>query len=581
MTATIDLVSSGFLSSLRCRVDSLRLEKGAKGTRAATKKSQYNVEGSYKTRRIRLNPPRSPSHPRKASPNMPTATQPMPIANATVSSPRTDFDRLSLSHSPPVHEYAISPVAGNGFPSSASPASPSHHPQTRERRRTSTAPLPKLMTPFASTTPKVLLLENVNQTAVQMLKGQGYIVDEVKKALGEQDLIARLKEGGYTALGIRSKTKITQRVIREAGEKVRPLLLALPDIRSRRVTQLLVIGCFCIGTNQVDLLAAAKAGISVFNSPFSNSRSVAELVISEVIALSRQLCDRSTELHNGIWNKVSAGCWEVRGKTLGIVGYGHIGAQLSVLAEAMGMTVIYADVLPIMPLGSARQTDTLNDLLAQADFVTLHVPELPETINMISSAELAAMKPGSYLINNARGKVVDIPALISALESKHLAGAAIDVFPHEPASNGPNFDDSCNAWTSQLRKLPNLILTPHIGGSTEEAQRAIGAEVGAALIRYVNFGASIGAVNFPEVSLRPILEEGVVRVCHVHLNQPGVLRTINNIVGDYNVEKQYSDSKGDIAYVMADIVGITEKDISRLYDRIMATTSNIATRILF
>lgn len=331
----------------------------------------------------------------------------------------------------------------------------------------------------------------------------------------------------------------------------------------------------------MDLLTAAKAGISVFNSPFSNSRSVAELVISEVIALSRQLGDRSNELHQGIWNKVSAGCWEVRGKTLGIVGYGHIGSQLSVLAEAMGLRVIYADVLPIMPLGSAQQTETLEDLLKDADFVSLHVPELPETINMISTEQLALMKPGSYLINNARGKVVDIPALIEALDSKRLAGAAIDVFPNEPASNGAFFNDDCNVWTSQLQKLSNVILTPHIGGSTEEAQRAIGAEVGAALIRYINFGASIGAVNFPEVSLRPILDEGVTRVCHVHMNQPGVLKNINNIVGDYNVEKQYSDSKGDIAYVMADINGISEKDIATLYDRIMRTTSNIATRILF
>jgi D-3-phosphoglycerate dehydrogenase len=328
--------------------------------------------------------------------------------------------------------------------------------------------------------------------------------------------------------------------------------------------QLLVIGCFCIGTNQVNLLAAAKAGIAVFNSPFSNSRSVAELVISEVIALSRQICDRSREMREGIWNKVSKGCWEVRGKTLGvrcflyslstmradekrrreqIVGYGHIGSQLSVLAEAMGIHVLYYDVLPIMPLGSAKQVDTLDELLAASDFLTLHVPELPETTNLISSEQIAKMKDGAYLLNNARGQVIDIPALIDGLKSGKLAGAAVDVFPSEPASNGPNFGDSLNAWSSELRSCPNLILTPHIGGSTEEAQSMIGAEVGGALIRYLNYGSTIGAVNFPEVNLRPILNEGTVRLCFTHVNQPGVLKTVNAILGDFNVEKQFSDSK--------------------------------------
>mgnify|MGYP002718668353 CR=1 FL=1 len=226
-----------------------------------------------------------------------------------------------------------------------------------------------------------------------------------------------------------------------------------------------------------------------------------------------------------------------------IVGYGHIGSQLSVLAEAMGMSVIYYDVVPIRPLGSARQVDHLDDLLAQADFLTLHVPELAETKNMIGGAEISKMKDGAYLINNARGKVVDIPALIDGLKSGKLAGAAVDVFPAEPAANGPNFGDSLNDWSSELRSCPNLILTPHIGGSTEEAQSMIGAEVGGALIRYLNYGSTIGSVNFPEVSLRPILHDGTVRLCHVHLNQPGVLKVVNNVLGEHNVEKQFSDSK--------------------------------------
>ena len=263
------------------------------------------------------------------------------------------------------------------------------------------------------------------------------------------------------------------------------------------------------------------------------------------------------------------------------MGYGHIGSQLSVLAEAMGMIVLYYDVVPIMPLGSAKQLDTLSLLLQQSDFLSLHVPEIPETTNMISHAEFADMKDGSYLLNNARGKVVDIPALVEALQSGHLAGAAVDVFPAEPAANGAHFGDSMNVWSTALRSCSNLILTPHIGGSTEEAQRMIGAEVGAALIRYINYGSTIGVVNFPEVNLRPILHEGTVRLCHVHLNQPGVLKVVNSILGEHNVEKQYSDSKGDIAYLLADIVGVDEKEIREIYEAIAATRSNVATRMLF
>ena len=343
-----------------------------------------------------------------------------------------------------------------------------------------------------------------------------------------------------------------------------------------------MIGCFCIGTNQVDLTAAARAGIPVFNSPFSNSRSVAELVMGELVALSRQLFERAYELRIGIWNKQSKGCWELRGKTLGIVGYGHIGSQLSVLAEAFGIRVLFHDVINIMPLGSARQVDSLNTLLGESDFVTLHVPELPETINMISKAQLSKMKKGSYLINNARGRVVDIPALIEALKSKHLAGAAIDVFPSEPGANGAPFDDQLNSWAGVLRALPNVILTPHIGGSTEEAQRMIGDEVAQALSRYLGYGSTLGAVNFPEVDLRaiPVDQAGQIRICHIHRNQPGVLKQVNDALSPYNVEKQYSDSKGDIAYVMADIADVSHTDLPNLKDRISSTDANILTRFL-
>lgn len=287
-----------------------------------------------------------------------------------------------------------------------------------------------------------------------------------------------------------------------------------------------MIGCFCIGTNQVDLEYAAQKGIAVFNSPFSNSRSVAELVIGELVALARQLADRSNELHNGVWNKVSAGCWELRGKTLGIVGYGHIGSQLSVLAEAMGLNVIYYDVVTMMALGTARQVNTLEDLLKQADFVTLHVPETPETKNMIRAEQFEQMKKGSYLINASRGTIVDIPALIDASRSGKIAGAALDVFPNEPAGNGNYFTNDLNIWGEDLRSLKNIILTPHIGGSTEEAQSAIGVEVATALVRYVNQGSTLGAVNLPEVNLRSLtLEEpNHVRVIYIHKNVPGVLR---------------------------------------------------------
>ncbi|KAJ7293517.1 hypothetical protein C8J57DRAFT_1041614 [Mycena rebaudengoi] len=440
---------------------------------------------------------------------------------------------------------SVSPVTSPSFPDRL------HSPQAKA----------KVLHPVENDDLKLLLLENISQDAVAAFRAQGFHVDHYSKAMSEDELVAAI--GGYHAIGIRSKTKVTARVIKAAPK-------------------LLVIGCFCIGTNQVDLPAAAQAGIPVFNSPFSNSRSVAELVMSELIALSRQLFERAYELRTGVWNKQSKGCWEVRGKTLGIVGYGHIGSQLSVLAEAFGIRVIFYDVLNIMALGSARQVDSLETLLGEADFVTLHVPELPETINMISRDQLALMKKGSYLINNSRGRVVDIPALIEALQSTHLAGAAIDVFPSEPGSNGAPFDDQLNSWASALRALPNVILTPHIGGSTEEAQRLIGEEVALSLSRYLDYGSTIGAVNFPEVDLRAMTQEqgDHIRVCHVHKNQPGVLKQVNEALSPYNVEKQYSDSKGDVAYLMADIADVSNEEISKLRELISGTSANILTRFL-
>ncbi|CEG72170.1 D-3-phosphoglycerate dehydrogenase 2 [Rhizopus azygosporus] len=428
---------------------------------------------------------------------------------------------------------------------------------TRNRGSSFTQTKPKVLRPFNTAEVKVLLLENVNVTAVEAFKKQGYQVETYTKALVGDELIEKIKD--VHVIGIRSKTKLTKAVLDEAKN-------------------LLAIGCFCIGTNQVDLKHAANKGIAVFNSPFSNSRSVAELVIGELIALARQLGDRNTEMHQGIWNKVSKNCYEIRHKTLGIVGYGHIGSQLSVLAEAMGMTVYFYDVLQIMPLGQAKPVDSLDELLEISDFVSLHVPETEETKNMIGEREIMKMKKGSYLLNNARGTVVQIPALAKALHSGHLAGAAIDVYPKEPAANGPNFNDY-----PDLLSAKNLIMTPHIGGSTEEAQSMIGVEVSTALIKFINEGGSVGAVNFPEIDLRAISQDDkdTVRVLYIHRNIPGVLKVINEIFADHNVEKQYSDSKGDVAYVMADISNVTQEHLESLYNAILATPANIKTRMLY
>jgi len=430
--------------------------------------------------------------------------------------------------------------------------------EPRQRSGSVSQQKPKVLRPFNTSEVKILLLENINQTAVDAFKKQGYQVETYGKALDGEELLEKIKD--VHVIGIRSKTKLTKQVLDAAKE-------------------LIAIGCFCIGTNQVDLDAAAKQGVCVFNSPFSNSRSVAELVIGEIIVLARQLGDRSNEMHQKIWNKVSANCFEIRGKVLGIVGYGHIGSQLSVLAESMGMTVYFYDVLQIMPLGTAKQKETLEELLSVSDFVTLHVPELEETKNMIGEREIMGyMKKGAYLLNNARGTVVQIPALVKGLKSGHLSGAAIDVYPKEPASNGPHFTEY-----NDLLECKNLIMTPHIGGSTEEAQSMIGIEVSTALTKFINQGTSINAVNFPEIDLRVINEEesNTVRVLYIHQNIPGVLKEINEIFADHNVDKQYSDSKGAIAYLMADITQVTEEQIENINHRISNTRANIKTRVLY
>ncbi|OBT39670.1 D-3-phosphoglycerate dehydrogenase [Pseudogymnoascus sp. WSF 3629] len=450
-------------------------------------------------------------------------------------------DRLNKSISAS-HSVSTSPSATFQSPSSSFGGLQSKRP---------TASAAKPLKPFDTQDVKILLLENVNETGISILESQGYQVEAIKTS-------------NVHVIGIRSKTKLTDAVLREAKN-------------------LIVIGCFCIGTNQVDLEYAARHGIAVFNSPFANSRSVAELVIGEIISLARQLGDRSNELHNGTWNKVSNKCWEIRGKTLGIIGYGHIGSQLSVLAEAMGMSVIYYDVLSLMGMGTAKQVPTLDALLEQADFVTCHVPELPETTNLISVRHFEKMKTGSYLINASRGSVIDIPALINAMRSGKVAGAALDVYPTEPAANGDYFTNNLNPWTEDLRSLKNIILTPHIGGSTEEAQRAIGVEVADALVRYVNQGVTLGAVNLPEVNLRSLTldEPNHARVIYIHHNVPGVLRKVNAILGDHNVDKQISDNKGDVAYLMADISNVNLNDIKEISDALESLQSRILTRILY
>ncbi|KAK3660551.1 D-3-phosphoglycerate dehydrogenase 2 [Elasticomyces elasticus] len=461
------------------------------------------------------------------------------------------------------HNDTLARTVSNSFGTldlSSSPTATFHSPPSSYGGHQK--PSTKQLKPFNSSDIKVLLLENVNKTGQDILKKKGYQVEAIKSSLPEDQLIEKIRD--VHVIGIRSKTQLTANILKHAKN-------------------LIVIGCFCIGTNQVDLKFAAENGICVFNSPFSNSRSVAELMIGEIITLARQLGDRNNELHNGVWNKVSAGCWEVRGKTLGIVGYGHVGSQLSVLAEAMGMKVLFYDVVNLMSMGVASPVHTLDELLQQADFVTLHVPELPETKNMISTHQFEQMKQGSYLINASRGSVVDIPALIKASQDGKLAGAALDVYPNEPGGNGEHFNSNLNDFTEDLRKLKNIMLTPHIGGSTEEAQSAIGVEVAESLVNYVNLGTTSAAVNMPEVTLRSLTmdEPNHVRVIYIHRNVPGVLRRVNEILGDHNVDKQMTDSRGDVAYLMADISNVNTSEIKDLYQSLEDLGSRIRTRVLY
>jgi len=365
-------------------------------------------------------------------------------------------------------------------------------------------PAPELFSPQTSVPLhriRVVLLENIHKRGTDLIDRAGFTVDARAGAASGDELIDLASDAHM--IGIRSKTRLTADFF-EACPK------------------LWAVGCFCIGTNQVDLEAAAARGIAVFNAPFSNTRSVAEKVICEVIALHRHLFERSSDLHAGRWNKSASGSHEVRGRTLGIIGYGRIGSQVSVLAEAMGMRVLYHDTSNTLPLGNATRVESLDELLGASDCITLHVPDIASTRNLIGERELRLMKKDAHLINNARGSIVDLSALRTALESGHIAGAALDVFPEEPESNDSPF-------ASPLAGLPNVILTPHIGGSTVEAQENIAVEVGAKLVRLMNEGATATAVNVPEVDL-PTLHADHHRVVHFHRNEPGVLGALHSVI---------------------------------------------------
>lgn len=383
---------------------------------------------------------------------------------------------------------------------------------------------------------KILLLENIHPEAEAKLLKAGYLVETLTSSLSEDELKIKLKS--FNVLGIRSATQISEQVILENSH-------------------LSAIGCFCIGTNQVDTIAAQKCGIPVFNAPFSNSRSVAELIIAQIINLARQLGDRNLEMHSGIWKKQSQDCHEIRGKVLGIVGYGHIGSQLSVIAESLGMQVIYYDIAKKMPHGNAQYMPNLEALLMRADFVSLHVPLSKDTENMITAKEIYKMKYGSYLLNASRGNVVNIGDVIDYLKRGHLKGAYFDVYPDEPGSNG---SIPANSNIHELRMLPNVILTPHIGGSTQEAQRAIADEVTDRLISYLTEGDTIDAVNFPQVK-PPSRHLNTHRILNIHMNVPGVLRDLNTKVSAYNVSHQYLSTLDSIGYVLIDVESDLRADV--------------------
>lgn len=401
---------------------------------------------------------------------------------------------------------------------------------------------------------KIVLLEGIHPTGVETFKRDGYSdIEYHAKSLHEADLIAALRDAYF--VGIRSATQLTANVINSAEK-------------------LMTIGCFCIGTNQVDLDAAQQRGIPVFNAPFSNTRSVAELVLAEIIFLMRGIPQRNALAHRGRWLKTATGSQEVRGKTLGIIGYGHIGTQIGVLAESLGMKVVFYDIEGKLALGNARAIPTLDGLLEISDVITLHVPETAQTQNMIGANQLARMKKGSKLINAARGTVVDIEALAEALKSEHLSGAAIDVFPREPKANSQEF-------VSPLREMENVILTPHVGGSTEEAQQNIGIEVAEKLIKYSNNGSTLTAVNFPEVSLPE--HPGKHRLLHTHHNRPGVLSAINAVFSKkkINITGQYLQTNAAIGYVVIDVETEGREaslDVKRALETVPGT---IRTRILY
>lgn len=387
-----------------------------------------------------------------------------------------------------------------------------------------------MATSFPKDKINVLLLENVHTRGTSMFADDGFHVETLPGSPNPGDLPKLL--AGAHVLGLRSKTELTAELVAAA-----PKLLA--------------VGCFCIGTDQVDLTATASRGIPVFNSPFCNTRSVAELTIAEIISLYRQLLPKSAAMHLGQWDKSAAGSHEIRGKTLGLVGYGHIGSQVSVLAEAMGMRVLYHDIVPKMPMGNARQVKTLAELLPQIDVLSLHVPATDATDGMIGTGELLAMKKGSFLINNARGRVVDIPALAHAIKSGHLGGAALDVFPKEPS--GKN-----EAFSSEMQGLANVILTPHVGGSTAEAQESIAEDVAAKLLAFVNKGSTTGSVNVPQVELpeQSAAERSRThRILHFHRNVPGVLSKMHRLIAELgaNITAEYLRTTPEIGYVVLDV----------------------------
>ena len=398
---------------------------------------------------------------------------------------------------------------------------------------------------------RFLLLEGVHDNALKVLNEAGYTnIESLKTALDEADLIDKIKDVHF--VGIRSRTQLTAKVLESADK-------------------LICIGCFCIGTNQVDLGAALKLGIPVFNAPYSNTRSVAELVLAETIMLMRGVPEKNAVVHRGGWNKSAKDSYEVRGKTMGIVGYGSIGSQLSVLAESLGMKVIYHDVVTKLPLGNAVQVGDLDELLARADVVTLHVPDLPSTRNMMTKTQFDQMKDGAFFINAARGGCVVIDDLAAALQSGKLLGAAIDVFPKEPKSADEEFQ-------SPLRAFDNVILTPHVGGSTQEAQANIGLEVAEKFVRYSDQGDTTSSVNFPNVSIP--FADGTHRLLHIHKNVPGVLSQVNASFADagINILAQSMMTKGDVGYLVMDV---DDNDSTQALERLKAVPETIKVRVLF